>query len=174
MKKPSLKTQNLIITCFQFEFQKFVTSNITGIIKELVSEMEYLQDENDFERPICSLLISNRNNQRVVGAAVRRRGYRKDLEDRNCWIIELFDFIDNEQFSNLDSFFIQIGVCKVLIPEEGNDKSCPYYKKLHHVVDNRNLELVFVKKTLYKKSENIDIVSRLVGDQTYMTNSVEV
>ena len=59
--------------------------------------MEPVQDENDFDIPLCSLLISNRSYQRIVGAAVRRRVYRKDLEDRNYWIMELYDFIDNEQ-----------------------------------------------------------------------------
>lgn len=45
--------------------------------------------------------ITKRQGHRVIGAAVYRRLARNSMDDQVYFSIELFDFMDNEQFSNL-------------------------------------------------------------------------
>jgi hypothetical protein len=40
----------------------------------------------------CLTVVKTANGSRAVGAAVRRKLPRKDMDDRVCWEIELFDF----------------------------------------------------------------------------------
>ena len=49
------------------------------------------------EVPVCCLtVVKAASGSRAVGAAVRRKLPRKDMEDRVCWEIELFDFSGDE------------------------------------------------------------------------------
>ena len=41
---------------------------------------------------MCCLTVVKAAGSRTVGAAVRKRLPRADMDDRVCWAIELFDF----------------------------------------------------------------------------------
>lgn len=62
----------------------------------------------------------------------------------------------------------------MLLSEDSYDKSCSYYKKLHNVIDNRGVELTLIKKSLYKNNDGESIISKLVGNDVYLTNTSEV
>lgn len=56
---------------------------------------------DDIECVRVAMNITKRQGHRFIGAAVYRRLSRNSMDDQVYFSIELFDFMDNEQFSNL-------------------------------------------------------------------------
>ena len=84
------------------------------------------------------------------------------------WSIEVFDFIDNEQLSNLDSVLIRFGRCIIYIAEEGDGTSLGrLYKCLNTLLQDKDLEdIKFIKKSVFAKKLDIDnALMKLLGGQ---------
>lgn len=117
-----------------------------------------------------------RGGNRAVGACVRRRNQRSGEEDAVQWNLELYDFLDNEQFSNFDCFLVQVGSCVLLAPEDLEDESKADHRKLRRILDGRSsqVSVQFVKKSMYKKGENQDLLRKIVGKESHEANVAEV
>jgi DNA mismatch repair protein MSH2 len=121
-----------------------------------------------------ALQISKKQNQRCIGAAVRKRVHRSGLEDEILFSIELYDFMDNEQYSNLDAFLVQMGASVLYLSEEYEDSSKGDGRKLFNLSEGKGMERVYTKKSLFtKKSDVGQNLLKLCGKQTHATNVAE-
>ena len=59
--------------------------------------------DDDLDVTAIALTITKRQNQRCIGAAVHRRLNRGSMDDSVQYSIELFDFLDGEQFAAVRS-----------------------------------------------------------------------
>ena len=107
--------------------------------------------DEDIDLTRVAICINKSQKQRAIGAAVHRRCVSGDDQR---YSIELIDFADNEQFSNLDSLFVQIGKCIVYLPEDFDDSRKGDGKKIYNILLGKDIEGVFVKRSwLQKKSD---------------------
>lgn len=84
----------------------------------------------------------------------------------------MFDFTDNEQFSNLDCMIVQLGRCEVVVANEVLEDSS-IGKKLRAIFDDHDISVSGCKKALFKKPST-DIFEKLGTAPTHVTNSAEV
>ncbi len=123
-----------------------------------------------------AITIQTKSGSKRIGASVYERKNRKSLEDEIYFLISLFEFDDNEQFSTLDSFLNQVNPSIIYIPDEYQDSNKRDGKKLSNILFGRNIETVFVKKYHFINSK-LDLTSKinkLAGRATHVTNSMEV
>ncbi len=82
--------------------------------------------------------------------------------------------MDNDQFSNLDSFLNQIGNVLLYLSDEYQDKAKGDGRKLHNLLSSKVLEAVFLKRTCFtKKPETLPVLLKIVGKPSHATNIVE-
>lgn len=123
----------------------------------------------------CALLTAIRNGQRTIGACIRRRIPRVNEEDAIQWALELYDFLDNDQYSNLDCFLVQVGACVILVPEDLGDLTKADNRKMMCIFENRPQVVVErVKRQLFKRTDSSDIVRKLVAKENHETAVAEV
>jgi hypothetical protein len=123
----------------------------------------------------CAISIGHKQNQRHVGACVRQRVPRESEEDSTQWSLKLYDFLDNDQFSNLDSFLIQIGQCIVVVADEIEDNSKADNRKVRRILEGcPQVGVQTVKKTMFKRADSCDILRRLVGKESHESTVAEV
>ena len=129
---------------------------------------------DEFDSQAIALAISKKSGQITIGAAVHKRRNRTGMDDEILYSIELFDFFDNDQFSNLDAFLVQMGSCILYISEEFENSFTGDGKKVANICDGKDVERVFVKKSFWgKKAEAESAISKLSGKQTHVTNVAE-
>lgn len=91
--------------------------------------------------PQVALIVQNKANQRFVGAAVYQRDQNVSLEtaanEKSCMKLQLYEFLDNDQFSNLDCFLNQIGSAVIYLPEDVNDKAKGDLRKVFNIVNSK-------------------------------------
>mgnify|MGYP003385209141 CR=1 FL=1 len=114
-----------------------------------------------------------------VGIATLTRIERGDpsfTDASKKWVIEAYDFIDNDQLSNIDSVFVGLGNCNVYVLEEADS---PGNKKVHkqmiNVLQDRGIEINSIKKSFFNKSK-VDIESaltKLVGQLSQAMHAAE-
>ena len=142
--------------------------------------MTFKAMSDEFDVTSVSLNIAKKGNQRNVGVAVHRR-IQKDitssfLDDSNndFYRISLYEFAENDQLSNIDSLFNQIGQATVYISEEFQDTQKGDGRKLAHIFSSRNVEPVVLKRGYYiKKPETNALLLKLVGKTTHAINIAE-
>jgi len=128
--------------------------------------------ESEIHTVSIALTVGKRNNQRAVGAAVHRRRARSGDDDPVLYTLELFDFLDNEQLSNLDSFLVQMGPCVLYVSDEHEDVHRGDGKKLHLLCEGKDIEKVLVKKSLFAKKGGAAALAKLcVQDALNKTHS---
>jgi len=120
-----------------------------------------------------ALTVTKRQNQRCMGAAVHRRRNRSGDDDMIQYIIELYDFMDNEQFSNLDSFLVQMGSCILYLSEEYEDVFKGDAKKINNLCEGKDIEKIYSKKSLFTKKGGAEAIAKLCAVQTHFTNVAE-
>lgn len=129
--------------------------------------------DSDNDNSICAIQITKKGNQKYVGAAVRTRLRRKGLDDQITWSLELFDFLDNDQLTNLDCLLTQLGDSSVILPDDLESSS--EWKKARHVFNDHMLtNFTVVKKSTFKKAGAASLLIKLTGVETHLTNSAEV
>jgi DNA mismatch repair protein MSH2 len=81
--------------------------------------MDAQNDSRLFDDTTISLMVASNNK---IGASVFQRIARNSMEDQQKYSFTLFDFLDNEQYSNLDSFLVQYnsGCITLLLSEDLN------------------------------------------------------
>lgn len=86
--------------------------------------------------------------------------------DTSNYKIGMLDIIDNEVFSNLESFLIQLGVRECLLPDlTKNENVTGEIKKISSVIERCGCVLTFVKNTEFSdKDVELDL-TKLVGDE---------
>jgi len=112
--------------------------------------------------PKCSFQYVRKNNQRFIGLAVLRR-LPSTKNAAIHWNLELYEFLDNEQFSNFDSFLVSLGNCEIILNEEMEDAGKSDNRKILNFVSKKNLKTYFVKRSLYKKLEMSNSLKKLTG-----------
>ena len=128
--------------------------------------------ESEIHTVSIALTVGKRNNQRAVGAAVHRRRQRSGEDDPVLYTLELFDFLDNEQLSNLDSFLVQMGPCVLYVSDEHEDVHRGDGKKLHLLCESKDIEKVLVKRSLFAKKGGAAALAKLcVQDALNKTHS---
>jgi len=115
----------------------------------------------------CAIQVMKKNNQRSIGAAVLSRS-QKSLE--LIWRLDLFEFLDNEQFSNFDSLLLSIGDCEICLPEEISDQSKLDNRKILGLIKGKNLVQHNVNKSLFKSANIDEALRKLVGDSSHVVN----
>lgn len=93
------------------------------------------------------------------------------MDDNIHWKIEMFDFTDNEQFSNLDCLIMQLGSCEAIVATEVMEG--PYGKKISTIFDDHNVSMSTCKKSSFKNTDT-DVFGKLGTAATHITNSAEV
>ncbi len=137
-----------------------------------------MEDLNDL--PYVSVCVTSRKNQRLVGAAVFKQEQHTDLseaaDEKSLVTLKLFEFYDNDQFSQLDCFLNQIGSAVLFLPEDINDKAKGDNRKIFTIASAKDFEIQYQKKAnfLKKNESTMNALLRLIGNKTsHTTNSVE-
>lgn len=126
--------------------------------------------------------ISNRQSQKSIGIAVVRHKNKETFENDSLsqcsvpqYVLELFDFIDNAQFSNLDSLLVQMGNSVLYLSDEFEDQSKGDGKKLGNIVSGKEIQVQFIKKSLlHKKPDTSAKLIKLCGEVSHNLNVAEV
>lgn len=126
---------------------------------------------------IVAINIVRKNNKKRVAASLFKRENRDFSGLDPSFTISLFEFDENEQFSNLDAFLVQIGACTIYLSEDFEDKSKGDGKKIfNNVLQGKDFEVVFVKNAFFQ-GQSADLaakVLRLTGKATHSTNVAEM
>jgi len=121
-----------------------------------------------------AISINKKNNQRLIGIAIHKRLNRTSNDDPISSSITLYEFLDNEQFSVLDSLLIQIGQCTVFLSEEMNDNNCKNdIRRITNLFYGRDITLKFVKKSCFIKKNVGSAIAKMVGKSTHILNVAE-
>jgi DNA mismatch repair protein MSH2 len=138
-----------------------------------------VQRMEDAGNVTVALQVCKKQEKIVVGIATLSRIEncdRSSMTDGKKWVVEAYDFIDNDQLSNIDSVFVRLGNCTVYVMEEPES---PASKKVHKqmltVLQDRNIEVNSIKKSFFGKSKG-DIESaltKLIGQMSQAMNAAE-
>jgi len=134
------------------------------------------KNQDQIDAPKCAIAIARRNNQRCLGAAVLRRlpnNQTSEIPNPVCWGISLYEFYDNEQFSNVDGFLLSIGDCELYLSEDIEDLGKTDNRKLQNLFKNKNLSLCYVKRSFFRKNEVATSLRKLMGKDTHFSNTAE-
>ena len=136
----------------------------------------------DADSPVPSVAVSftRKDKQRVVGAAVFKQIPRAGMDDEKQYCLELYEFLDSEQFSSLDAFFVQMGACKLYLSDDLEDTTRGDGRKISNMLYGKadDVDCKFVKKALFAKNSagkdelNATLLG-LVGKATHNLNVAE-
>jgi len=119
-------------------------------IEDLLFAEETMQDQ----QVMLAVQIGRIQNQRVVGVA---------FVDVSLRHIGTLQFQDNDQLTNLESLFYQIGTKECLcLPVQEKDKDS---KKLHEILEKLDIKISERKKTEFKAVDIEQDLKRLLGQK---------
>lgn len=144
--------------------------------------------------PVIAFNIDSKFNTKRIGASVFQRLNRKHEDDECFYLIQLYEFEDNDSYSTADAFLTQIGSCTLYLSDEYEDaspanaanssniKKSRDNKKLLSIFHGKDIELVFVKPSFLVRaptnnSNTTDLAAKilkLTGNPSHVTNSAEV
>lgn len=129
--------------------------------------------EADLSDIHVGLTIIKRQQQRNIGAIIHRKAKPCLLDNQSndsgtCgYVIELYDFTDNEQFSHLDTLLVQIGDCNLLLSEDFQDASKGDGKKINNLLERKNIEVNFMKRSYFQtKESNKALLEKICGSSS--------
>ncbi|CCH59080.1 hypothetical protein TBLA_0B02380 [Henningerozyma blattae CBS 6284] len=86
--------------------------------------------------------------------------------DTTNFKIGMLDILDNEVYSNLESFLIQLGVRECLVPDlTNNENVSAELKKITNVIDRCGAVVTFIKNSEYSNKDIESDLTKLVGDE---------
>ena len=88
--------------------------------------------------------------------------------DTTNFKIGLLDLLDNEVFSNLESFLIQLGVKECILPESMNNGQ-PQWKRFINVIDRCNCSITFTKNSEFNDKNIESDLIKLTGNKLVMS-----
>ena len=125
----------------------------------------------------CAVYVTRREKKVTMGAAVLKRIPRSSMEDKTQFSLDLYEFMDGEQFSALDVFFMQLGPCKLYLSEDLKEGSGGDARKMCNLLHGKEEQLTvsYVKKTSFtqKKGDTNALLLHLVGMATHSVNNAE-
>ena len=132
--------------------------------------------DNDFHTRHVTAQIAIMDKQVRCGAAVLSRKARTSMEDPVSYSLEVFDFLDSEQLSNMDAFLLHLGKVDLYLSDELEDTSKGMGKRVASILQHKqDIEIHFLKKSVMtKKAETSTLLSNLVDKPSHATNTVEV
>lgn len=90
--------------------------------------------------------------------------------DSGACKIGMLDIVDNEVYSNLESFLIQLGVKECLVPDlRNNENTSGELKKMTGVIDRCGCVVTFVKNAEFSHKDVEQDLVKLVGDELSMS-----
>jgi DNA mismatch repair protein MSH2 len=93
------------------------------------------------------------------------------MDDNIHWKVDMFDFSDNDHFSNLDCLIVQLGECEVIVAAENLEDRTG--KKLQAIFSDHNLSVSTCKRSAFK-IDSSDPFLKLGTAATHITNSAEI
>jgi DNA mismatch repair protein MSH2 len=119
-----------------------------------------------------------REKKITVGAAVHKRIPRSSMEDEKQFSIEVYEFLDGEQFSSLDAFLMQVGSCVLYLPDDLKDGQRGDGRKISNLLQGKDAEITakFVKKSTHFVNKSVELnatLLHLVGKATHNVNNAE-
>ncbi|AMD18511.1 HBL391Cp [Eremothecium sinecaudum] len=90
--------------------------------------------------------------------------------DSSSYEIGMFDIVDNEVYSNLESFLIQLGVRECLLPDVRNNESMSSeLRKMNTVMDRCGCIVTFLKSGEFTSKDVESDLVKLCGDDLAMS-----
>ncbi|CAM9675744.1 unnamed protein product, partial [Phaeothamnion confervicola] len=119
------------------------------------------------EAPIAALCFSVKKFQRTIGVAARIPRLRGGMDDRVSWTFVVYEFLDNEQFSNLDALLVQLAPAECFVPPDSVAKSGKPSidgTKVRVLLDRRGCEVREARSTSYKGADLSKQLAMLLDD----------
>ena len=134
------------------------------------------ESENDTFRytPVCCLNLIKSGHQKTIGVALKIKVHRNSLEDSILWKYILYDFHENDRYTNLDCLLNQLDpTCQLLVSEElpeTNDGK----KILNLIQDYSFSSVIYCKRNSFRSIGSSEMIDKLIGIRNYSSNSAEV
>ena len=121
-----------------------------------------------FDGAVISLTFSNNRGELMIGACVYERIARTGEEDPKLYSLELYDFIEGEQLSGLDSLLMKYSESIVYLSEEYEGGEKGLSAKLQNLfLGKSNCKVSYVRKNSYKIKSIEDLendLKKLIGE----------
>lgn len=131
--------------------------------------------------PSVAINVIKKNHVSTFGAAIYRKvpkTLNEQFDNSNSFEIEAFEFTDNDQFSNLNSFLHQLGSCVLYMSETivGHNQQPVNSdnRKIMNVLSASMAEVIPLKKIFFVlKPDTMPCLTKLVGKTTHALSTVE-
>lgn len=123
---------------------------------------------DEVDRPIVALKFKVANHQRTVGLAARLPSQRAGMEDMVQWALHVYEFMDNDQFSNLETLMLQLapGLCLLTLDAEAvKGKPRGDIAKVLGVMDRLDVEVSDAKASHFKTDDLARMLQSLLGEE---------
>ncbi|SCU81568.1 LAMI_0B06832g1_1 [Lachancea mirantina] len=167
---------------------KYVTISpqvLSGLLKTCLSEQGYRVEIYDRAWKLLKTaspgnieqvddLMNYSMDSSIVLASIK---FQANAQEGNCVLgisfvdsssskIGMLDLVDNEVYSNLESFVIQMGVRECLLPDQRHNESvAAELKKMVGVLDRCACVTTFVKSSDFSQKDVEDDLVKLIGDE---------
>ena len=124
---------------------------------EQISDLMNVPTESSIVIASMKLQLNSKDGNAVLGIA---------FIDSSSYKIGMLDIVDNEVYSNLESFLIQLGVKEFLVPDLlHNDYASADIKKITSVIDRCNCVVTLLKNSEFgEKDVELDL-TKLLDDE---------
>ncbi|CAN0184702.1 unnamed protein product [Ascophyllum nodosum] len=132
---------------------------------------------DEVDRPIVALKLKMANHQRMVGVAARVPRQRKSLEDKVRWNLFVYEFLDNDQFSSLDTLMLQLapGECLLALDADAaKGKPRGDVAKILGVMERRDVTVHDFKAGHFKTDDVVGKIQALLGDASFAQHSLPI
>ena len=96
-------------------------------------------DDNNFYTSHVAIQIVTKDKKVHCGAAVLSRKARTSMEDPVSYSLEVFDFLDNEQLSNMDAFLLHLSKVDLYLSDHLVDANKGMGKRLASILQHKQL-----------------------------------
>jgi DNA mismatch repair protein MSH2 len=88
-------------------------------------------------------------------------------------VIDIYEFLDNQQLSGLDAFCNQVGEAIFILSDDFEGSTFKLLsKKLNQLFDMKKTERKYVKKTLFQRRSNINILQKFLLQKNTLPESL--
>lgn len=120
-----------------------------------------------------ALFVHVSSERRKCGLAVVTPRARTGMEDGKSRQITLYEFIDTEQYANLESAMIQLSLQYVYVAEKCADAA--ELKKVQHVLEGvPELSVEFVSNSLFAEGDVLKHIQSVTGTSSYVFEKEDV